>query len=298
MSAAGVAVGVGLPHNLPGADGPVLLEWATRAERLGFHSLVTTDRLVYRGHESLVTLAAAAAVTTRIRLLTGVLIGPVHSNTALLAKQTASIDALSGGRLRLGLAVGARPDDYAASGLSPAGRGAALDRQIDELRRIWAGERRGIAGPIGPAPVAAGGPPILLGGQSAPAFRRVLTKGTGWISGGAGPKAFAGGLAAIRGMHAQAGREFTGPTAALAYVALGPDAEADADRFVTDYYGFAPPLAAMIRAGVLTTPRAVRGALAAYEELGCDEVILVPCGADVRLLDVAAEAVLPVPAFA
>lgn len=203
---------------------------------------------------------------------------------------------MSGGRLRLGLAVGARPDDYAASGLRPDGRGAALDRQIDELRRIWAGERRGIAGPIGPAPVQADGIPILLGGQSAPAFRRVAAKGTGWISGGAGPKAFAGGLAAIRGIHAQAGRPFTGPTAALAYIALGNSAEADADRFVTDYYGFAPPLAAMIRSGVLTTERALRGAAAAYEEMGCDELILVPCGADPRTLELAADAALPVEA--
>lgn len=85
-------------------------------------------------------LAAAAAVTERARLATTVAIGPIRGNGALLAKQAASVDRLSGGRLVLGLAVGGRPDDYRASDTEFAGRGAAFAAQIAELRAVWAGE--------------------------------------------------------------------------------------------------------------------------------------------------------------
>ncbi len=295
MTARPLLVSVGLPHNLPDVDPKTLLGWAVEAEELGFDGVGTTDRLVYRGYESLLTLTAVAAVTSRIQVLTGVLIGPVHSNAALLAKQTATLDRLSGGRLTLGLAVGARGDDYAASGVDHSTRGAALDAQLSELRRIWAGERRGIAGSIGPTPVQPGGPPILLGGQSPRALRRVLEHGTGWISGGAGPRAFAAGLQALAGLEERVGAAFAGPTAALAYVSLGAQAEAGADRFVQDYYGFAPPLAAMIRGQVLTTPEALDRELGQFAELGCDQVVLVPCTPDRANLTRTADVALGLP---
>ena len=93
-----------------------IVEWARRADAAGFSSLGTIDRIVYRNYESLIALAAAAAVTERIRLVTDILIAPLRTNTALLAKQAATIDHLSEGRLVLGLAVGGREDDYEASG--------------------------------------------------------------------------------------------------------------------------------------------------------------------------------------
>src|SRR6478672_11651155 len=109
-------VGVGLPTTVPGTDGRQIPAWARQAEAGPFASLAVLDRLVYDSYDPLAALAAAAAVTERVRLATTIVIGPLH-NTARLAKQAASVDALSNGRLVLGLAVGAREDDYAAAGV-------------------------------------------------------------------------------------------------------------------------------------------------------------------------------------
>jgi alkanesulfonate monooxygenase SsuD/methylene tetrahydromethanopterin reductase-like flavin-dependent oxidoreductase (luciferase family) len=93
--------------------------WARRAEAAGFSTLAVLDRLAYPNLEPLACLAAAAAVTERISLMTDVLLAPLHSNTALLAKQASTIDAIAGGgRLTLGVGVGGREDDYRAVGAS------------------------------------------------------------------------------------------------------------------------------------------------------------------------------------
>src|ERR687885_1067028 len=120
-------IGIGLPNAVRGVDRAGIVDWARRAEAAGFASLGTLDRIAYPNYESLIALAAAAAVTERIRLVTDILIAPLRTNTALLAKQTATVDHLSGGRLELGLAVGGRPDDYEASGVDFNARGRIFD---------------------------------------------------------------------------------------------------------------------------------------------------------------------------
>src|SRR4051794_6936462 len=118
-------IGIGLPNAVGGVDRAGIVDWAGRAEAAGFSSLGTLDRLAYGNYESLIALAAAAAVTDRVKLVTDILIAPLRANTALLAKQAATIDHLAGGgRVVLGLAVGGRADDYALGGvgLSPPRR--------------------------------------------------------------------------------------------------------------------------------------------------------------------------------
>ncbi len=110
-------VGIGLPSTLPGAGREQMLEWARRAEARGFSTLGTLDRIVYPGQDPLIALAAAAGVTERIRLMTAILLAPTRANGAVLAKQAATLDVLSGGRLALGVAVGRREDDFAAVGV-------------------------------------------------------------------------------------------------------------------------------------------------------------------------------------
>jgi len=110
-------IGIGLPSPVLDVPGRLLIEWARRAEERGLSSLATIDRIAYPSYDSLTVLAAAAAVTDRIGLLTNILLGPAYT-PVVLAKVTASLDQLSGGRLTLGLGVGARPDDFQLTGRS------------------------------------------------------------------------------------------------------------------------------------------------------------------------------------
>jgi alkanesulfonate monooxygenase SsuD/methylene tetrahydromethanopterin reductase-like flavin-dependent oxidoreductase (luciferase family) len=284
-------VGIGLPSSIPGVAGRAIVAWARRGEIRGFASLGTVDRLVYGNHEPLTALAAAAAVTERVRLTTAILIAPLRSNAALLAKQAATVDSLSGGRLVLGMAVGGRKDDYEASGVDFHRRGRLLDAQLEEMHHIWTGESRGGAGAVGPATRKGAGPSVVLGGQNPAAMARVARWGDGWISGNGGPRFFAAGAKAAGEAWQQAGREGRPRLLALAYFALGSDATERANSFLRDYYAFAPGVVDMIAGGALTSEGAVRGAVEAFAEAGCDELILFPCSPDIDQVDRLAEAV-------
>jgi alkanesulfonate monooxygenase SsuD/methylene tetrahydromethanopterin reductase-like flavin-dependent oxidoreductase (luciferase family) len=274
-------IGVGLPGAIRGTSADNVLEWAREADRAGFSSLATLDRLVYDNYDSLTTLAAAAAVTERTRLTTSILISPLYSNTALLAKQAATIDRLSGGRLVLGVAAGSRPDDFRASGVEMGGRGRRVEAQVAELRAIWSGERRGFAGGIGPSVTA---PPILMGGHSPAALSRTARVADGWISGGGGVDMFAGGVAALRAAWQEAGREGKPRIVSLTYFALGSRAEELADQYLSDYYGFAPPYAQLVLRNAAVGEAKLTETLSRLEEIGCDEVLLAPCGSDLDQL--------------
>jgi alkanesulfonate monooxygenase SsuD/methylene tetrahydromethanopterin reductase-like flavin-dependent oxidoreductase (luciferase family) len=155
-------VGLGLPINDPAQ----LLTWARRADAGPFSALGLLDRLVYDNPEPLVTLAVLAGATSRVRLQTEVLIAPLH-NTAILAKQAATLDRLSGGRFSLGIGTAGREDDYLAAGVDVHRRGRRLDEQLALLRRAWSGEPCGVgdgAGPVGSAPFRPGGEGVDLAG--------------------------------------------------------------------------------------------------------------------------------------
>jgi alkanesulfonate monooxygenase SsuD/methylene tetrahydromethanopterin reductase-like flavin-dependent oxidoreductase (luciferase family) len=289
-----IEVGVGLPR-VASLDGDFLLEWARRAEAGPFSSLAVTDRVVHGSHEPLIALAATIAVTRRIRLLTSVLIGPTRETT-LLARQAASIDVLSGGRLTLGLGIGIREDDYAATGFPFQTRGRRLDEQLPILRRIWAGEPLGNGvGAIGPAPGQTGGPEVLIGGHVDAVVRRVATWGDGFMSPGGGEPARMRELwDRIREAWAEAGREGRPRWVSGSYFALGPNADEAARAHVGAYYGFDPELAERRMRGIPTTPAAVESAILRQAELGVDEFILRPCAADMGSLEGLAEVVAAV----
>jgi alkanesulfonate monooxygenase SsuD/methylene tetrahydromethanopterin reductase-like flavin-dependent oxidoreductase (luciferase family) len=208
-------VAIGLPSTIRGVGRDQLLEWARRAEARGFSSLGTIDRIVYDNYEPLIALAAAAAVTERIRLATTILIAPYRANGALVAKQAASVDRLSNGRLVLGVAVGGREDDYDASGVDFHARGRRFEQMLEQWQAIWAGESFGTAGAIGPRPPR-GRPTLLLGGTADVAFERAARYGDGWVMGGGAPDQFAEGAAKTRTAWEAAGREGAPRTMALA----------------------------------------------------------------------------------
>jgi len=286
-----VDIGIGLPNAVPGTEGRTLIDWARNAEEAGFSTLGTIGRLVYPNYEELVALSAAAAVTSRIKLTTGVLLAPLYSNYALFAKQAASLDRLSGGRLVLGLGLGGREDDFTASGLSTQGRGHRLEEQVALMKQVWSGEEFGTAGGIGPAPVRPGGPEILLGGATEATFRRVARFADGWIMGGGTPDMFAQGAAAVDQAWQEAGRPGRPRKATLAYFALGSDARAQADSYILDYYGWLGDIASMIASGAAVSPEMVKGYAAAFEASGCDEIIFVPTASSLDQIALLHEAV-------
>jgi alkanesulfonate monooxygenase SsuD/methylene tetrahydromethanopterin reductase-like flavin-dependent oxidoreductase (luciferase family) len=286
-----VDVGIGLPTTVPDTEGRTLVEWARRAEGAGFSTLGTIGRLVYPNYDDLIALAAAAAVTERIRLTTSILIAPLHANGALLAKQAASLDRLSGGRLVLAVGIGGRDDDYVASGLPTRGKGSRLEERIEELRRVWSGEERGHAGAIGPAPTRKGGPELIIGGHDEAALRRAARLGDGWIMGGGPPEVFAQLAGKVDQAWQEAGRSDTPRKLSLAYFALGPGAREQADRYMKHYYGWLGEYADQIAAGAAVDEEMVKAYLAAFEQGGCDELIWIPSSSELDQVSLLADAV-------
>jgi alkanesulfonate monooxygenase SsuD/methylene tetrahydromethanopterin reductase-like flavin-dependent oxidoreductase (luciferase family) len=286
-------IGIGLPSTIPGVSRDQLLEWARRAEARGFSTLGTIDRLVYGNYEPLVALAAAAAVTERIRLATTILIAPYRTG-AVVAKQAATLDHLSGGRLTLGVAVGGRQDDYEASGVDFHTRGARFEEMLAQWKRIWAGESFGPGGAIGPPPP--GGPRLMVGGGANVVFERAARYADGWLLGGGPPEQFPDALEKLRAAWRAAGRDGSPRTLALAYYGLGDHGREAADRYLHDYYGYLGEVADMIAASAATDPDTVRRRVAAFSDAGCDELVLFPADPDPAQVDLLADAVGLAPA--
>jgi len=217
-------IGFGAPVAGVWATPRNLTEFARRAERLGYRSLWTFQRLlvpatpelpaVYRSVlDPLVALGYAAAVTSTIRLGVAVVNHPFTS-PLLLAKQAATIDVLSGGRLDLGIGIGWMPEEFTASGAAMAGRGARTEEYLSAMHVLWSGEN-GFHGahydiPPGrqdPPPVQRPGPPVLLGGLSRAAMQRAGRIADGWVtSGGADLSKIAESAKIVQETAAAAGR--------------------------------------------------------------------------------------------
>ncbi|WP_433601359.1 LLM class flavin-dependent oxidoreductase [Nocardia sp. CA-135953] len=273
-------VGLGLPISDPAA----LLDWARRADAGPFSTLALLDRLVYDNPEPLVALGMIAGATSRIKVQTEVLIAPLRE-PSLLAKQAATLDRMSGGRLVLGLGVGGRADDHIASGTELRSRGRRMDEQLEIMRRLWSGRPYGTdCGPIGPAPLRPEGPELLFGGFQPAAIDRVGRWGGGFLA--AAAPSWAGGLFdTARRSWKEHGREGEPRIVAQVNVALGtPDLIEDARASMGAYYEFTGRAEFML-AGMLTTPDEIRTAISQFEDLGADEVMLYCYGRDADQVD-------------
>jgi alkanesulfonate monooxygenase SsuD/methylene tetrahydromethanopterin reductase-like flavin-dependent oxidoreductase (luciferase family) len=288
-------IGIGLPNTVPGTTGEQLTEWARRAEAAGFSSLGTIDRLTYPNLEPLVSLAAAAAVTDRIRLATTILIAPYRINAALLAKQAASVQKISDGRLVLGIAVGGREPDYAVSGVDFGSRGRGFEEMLETLTRIWAESGASSGAPdseaVGPD-VSSNPPGLIVGGSVDATFKRAAKYGDGYIFGGGTPEMVAAAKAKVEAAWQEAGREDNPRMLALGYFSFGDRAEENARSYLGDYYAWLGEGAEMIIGGAAKDAETIKGYSQAFEQAGCDEFIPFPCSSDPDQVDMLAEAAL------
>jgi alkanesulfonate monooxygenase SsuD/methylene tetrahydromethanopterin reductase-like flavin-dependent oxidoreductase (luciferase family) len=288
-------LGIGLPNTMAHEiDRTLMLDWARTADEAGFDLLGTIDKPNYDSWEPLATLAGVAGVTERIRLATTILQLP-NRNEVMVAKQSAVIDQLSGGRLVLGVAQGGREDDYEALGAEFAGRSTRFERQVGRIREIWERARASDRdhGLLGPAPLQEPGPPIWAGASTPKSIERAARVADGYIFGTSDAAAMEARTPAVREAFAVAGKP-DATVAALAYVAVGDDAEKaldEATHNVLRYYGrlWTEP-GSLIHHG--PAPKLAEE-IASYEEAGIDVLVVVPQIARLDLVEQLAEHVLP-----
>jgi alkanesulfonate monooxygenase SsuD/methylene tetrahydromethanopterin reductase-like flavin-dependent oxidoreductase (luciferase family) len=274
-------IGIGLPAAVPGTDMTTLGAWAGDAERAGFNALGVIDRLVYDNVEPLIALAAAAARTERIELVTTVLDIGWRRNPILLAKQLASVEQISGGRLTAGLGLGGWPEDYVLSAADPAGGGELWTSTLATMRDVWSAKLAGQGGPTTRLP--AGRPALLFGGLVGAAYRRAVTEGGGWVAPLMGLSSLERGVAEVRSAWSRSGRHGPPRVVTGRYFSFGPDADAVADEYIRHYYG--DQSFSVARADTITTTVQLRTELARLEAAGATDVILYPTSGELRQIE-------------
>lgn len=285
-------IGVALPTMARDYTRRTTITWAQGIDAGPFSSVSCGERISFHNQEMLVTNAAAAALTERVRVFVNVAVGPLHS-AAILAKQLATLDVLCDGRLTVGLGVGGREHDYRSAGSPYERLHQRLDDLVAELRRLWAGHPPfDGADPIGPTPVQHGGPELLaaaMGPKSLARAARWADGVTGFSVAGVADEMAATFRLAERAW-ADAGRDHAPRKVNGCFYLLGEDDEAARDelrRFAARYLGvfgreFAEAMAAETR---VWNAAELHRLLDDAEAAGCDELILVPGTVDTDCLD-------------
>ena len=287
-------VGVWMPTAMPfGLERSFFLDWVRLADDAGFDTLSTLDRPNYDMWDPLTSLAAAAAVTQRIRLATTTLPLP-NRNEVLVAKQAAVIDRVSGGRLTLGVSLGSRPDDYEVFGATLEHRVTRFRRQLATLRQVWAQARQSDRehGVLGPPPVQDPGPPIWIGALSERARQRAVELADGFIFGGAARlSTIAPAIQSLRPQAAERGKPHFSFNA-VAYIAIGGEREfAEAVAHHQRYYPVLPvPAEQAIHHGPIGK---IKDTVAEYAATGLDLLVLLPEVRSLQQLELLSEQVLP-----
>jgi alkanesulfonate monooxygenase SsuD/methylene tetrahydromethanopterin reductase-like flavin-dependent oxidoreductase (luciferase family) len=279
-------IGIGLPNLIPGVPGRRLVEWAVRAEERGFSSLVTTDRVVYPGYDPLFALGVAASVTTRIRLVTDVLVLPLRS-PGMLARDSAAVYDVSGGRLVLGVAPGVRADDFVVAERDFGVRFRRFEKDLELMRRVWQGEpvtgtdRSPLARPLPP-----GGVPLLMGGFSDGAIERTVRWATGWAAPSLSPEDVLPFAGRVQDAWRAAGREGKPEIVVMTRFGIGDDV-ADVSRETTrDYFAIMGDEAAdHLAEDVARDSKAVAAIVQEYADAGVDELIFNPTVAELSQVD-------------
>lgn len=283
-----MGIGVALPQMATGLDRNRLVRWCSGIDAGPYSSVSAGERITFHNLDGFTLCSAAAALTERVRILVNVVVLPWHA-TAMVAKELASLDVISGGRAEIAVGVGGRSQDYQALGSPFAGRHARLDAAVAELRRLWAGGAAADGESVGPPPVQPGGPPILASAMGPKSIQRAAQ----WADGVSGFTLLGDATEAARlfrdvetawqtAGRAQAPRLVTG-----SFVALGDGAKSTLREFAARYlHVFSPELAtSLAEAMPLHEPSRLIDLLDEVEAQGADEFIVVPATSDPRMLD-------------
>lgn len=303
-----------LPVMEEGLDRDRIFDWVERIERGPYASLCFGERVSFRNPDAIALMGACAALTRRVRLVTTVLIAPIHS-PVLLAKQCATIDVLSGGRLVVGVGIGGREEDFRAVGADlDRHHNDALGGIIREMRRVWAGEIvvPGARAGVGPAPLQKGGPPVLCGAMGPRATRLAAHWADGLCGFNWGPRAegerpdfaLANHVWTLRDMEGQfegarrawqeAGRDRPPRLCVGFWFALDAGGRAQIEAHLRRYLNWLPPeqVAPLLPiAGFAGSASELRALLRRIEGLGADEVQLVSTSIDPDQVERVAQAI-------
>lgn len=289
-------IGICLPYMEREYDRAVTLDWCRVADAGPFSSLSCGERIVGPTQDMRVLLSAAAALTQRVRIVPSLYVLPMHS-AVRVAKELASLDVLSEGRVTVTVGVGGREHDYRAVGAPYQRRFQRLDEQVEQMRRIWRGEPpfEG-ADPVGPRPVQDGGPPVIAGAMGPKGVARAAkwADGVYGFSMNGDAARVKGSFEAVRAAWQAAGRSDEPRQLTGFWYSLAPqDANAKLKTYVEDYLAlFGSEVArAVAKSMVMSDEDAIRRGLDAIEELGCDEFFLVPATCELAEIERAAELV-------
>ena len=288
-------ISMGLPTMLPHGRSEELA-WYRGIDEGPWHSLSTLDRFLFPSWALTVQLAAAAAVTERVRLWTAITTVSARS-AVLFAKELATIDVLSGGRLTVGVGIGGYDEDFRAVGSEVSRRFQRMDESVEAMRKVWE-QVPPVEGhlAVGPEPLQPGGPPFVAGASGPKALARAAKWAIGVSDGQAIVHVDAAALAAQRERVVQAwrdaGRDLQPHFSASTWFALGPNARdqlRDHIWHVTRSFGEEQARSAADSAST-HSPSALRAAVDAARDGGVDELFIVPTTSDPTELDRAREA--------
>lgn len=256
----------------------LFLRWCRLVDEGPFSSLSCGERVCGPSVEMSATLAAAAALTARVRIVPTLYVMPMHQ-AVWVAKHAATLDVISGGRVTVTVGVGGGPKDHLAMGASAEKAHARMAEQVETMRRVWRGEPP-VEGtiPVGPLPVQPGGPRVLAGVMRPGAIARASHWADGvysW-SGNGERREIAGQLDQVRVAWERAGRDAAPRLVAGFWFSLAPDGERRLREFVRGYIGLHDPRIAEWQAARMTrtSADAINEALDAYQELGVEECML------------------------
>jgi len=286
-----------LPVTEPGWTREILLEWAKKVEAGPYSSLALGERICFPNPELMTTLGACAVLTERVQLATTVLILSMH-DPVLAAKQLATVDTLSGGRLTVGVGTGGRDEDYRAVGVSlDQKRIAVLESHVETMRRVWSGETvvPGTLRPVEPFPLQENGPPLLSGamGPKSMASAARWADGISGMTTSASPKEVSASFDLARRAWKDAGRKDKPVLNTALWFAIGDQADEQVSTHLTRYFNWIDPEArkAMVaHAGFRGSAQAFRDLVASIAETGANELLLIPTSIDPNEVDRVTEA--------